>query len=97
MNDNYEQTLARLRGLIRNLITNDKLLEYGEIRKYLYTGCVKNSPQTLNKNKTFYIPHRPVCREDNATTKVRVLYDGSAHMPSFTSLTENAFHGDDLI
>ena len=33
---------------------------------------------TLDTNKKFYLPHKPVFREGTETTKLRVVYDESA-------------------
>ncbi len=32
-------------------------------------------------NVIHYLPHQPVVRDDKATTKLRMVYDGSSHSP----------------
>ena len=36
------------------------------------------APELADENKEFYLLHKPVCREDVETTKVRVIYVASA-------------------
>ncbi|CAK9799185.1 hypothetical protein ANTPLA_LOCUS1922 [Anthophora plagiata] len=60
---------------------------------------------SLQKNKTltmpgFYLPHHAVMKEDSITTKIRVVFDGSAKTSSGTSLNDALMVGptiqDDL-
>lgn len=98
LNDNHDQALARVKGLTKNLVRNSKLLEYDEaVRNYLNTGCAEKAPYVQTEGKTYFMPHRPVYREDKDTTKVRVVFDASAHPPGFASLNENLFSGENLI
>ena len=57
----------------------DKFKEYdGIIRSQLQQGIVEIAPEIADKNKEFYLTHKPVYREDAETTKVRVAYNASA-------------------
>jgi len=40
-----------------------------------------------------YLPHQPVIREDKATTKVRIVYDASAHAKGCKSLNNCLYRG----
>ena len=57
----------------------DKFKEYDDIvRSQLQEGIVEIAPEIADKNKEFYLTHKPVYREDAETTKVRVIYNASA-------------------
>ena len=45
---------------------------------------------------TTYLPHRPVIREDKASTKIRIVYDASAKNKG-PSLIESLYKGPCLI
>ena len=70
--------------LHERLKRNPELMEkYDEIMKeQLKTGVLEPVPEKDAENKegtVHVLPHHPVVREDKSTTKVRVVYDGSAH------------------
>ena len=44
-----------------------------------------------------YLPHREVLRTDRATTKLRVLYDGSSKQPRELSLNDVLCAGPNLL
>ena len=56
------------------------------IREQLEEGVVERAPSEA-MGKEFYLPHQVVVRENAETTKLRVVYDASAHThndaPSF--------------
>ena len=41
-------------------------------------GTIEKLPDSPTGNRVFYMPHKPVIREDAATTKVRMVLDASA-------------------
>lgn len=43
------------------------------------------------------MPHRPVYREDKETTKLRIVFDASAHAPNHLSLNDHLEVGDNLL
>ena len=83
--DNYDLSLKRLRGLIRRLKQNPVILrEYDVIIKdQIQKGMVELVEQPGNAERAervHYLPHHVVVHEDKDTTKVRVVYDASAHV-----------------
>ena len=83
LSDNYESCNGRLLSLHRKLSKQPKLLnEYDKIiRDQLDAGIVERVPEN-DKGRdsvgTHYSPHHPVIRQDKDTTKIRIVYDGSA-------------------
>ena len=81
--DHYNLCLKRLRGLLRRLQGDSKVLhEYDAIIKdQMQRGIVEivedDNPDE-DRGKVHYMPHHAVVRHDKDTTKVRVVYDGSA-------------------
>ena len=81
--DHYNLCLKRLRGLLRRLQGDSKVLhEYDAIIKdQMQRGMVEivedDNPDE-DRGKVHYMPHHAVVRHDKDTTKVRVVYDGSA-------------------
>ena len=87
----YSLSLTRLQYLQYRLIKDPKLLiEYDRIiQDQLQKGIIElvkeTQPENLNSSSTdsegkpvHYIPHHAVIRQERSTTKVRVVYDGSA-------------------
>ncbi|CAL1262171.1 unnamed protein product, partial [Larinioides sclopetarius] len=50
-----------------------------------------------NNAKVYYLPHRPVIREDHSTTKVRVVFDASSHAKDQFSLNDCLHTGHNLL
>ncbi|KAG5866658.1 hypothetical protein JTB14_018603 [Gonioctena quinquepunctata] len=97
LDHNFPGALARVKSLTSKLIRNSALFEYDSaVREYIKSGCaemigdVSVSSMDFPKNIThlYFMPHRPVYREDKTTTKLRVVFDASAHAPGFASLNE---------
>ena len=81
----YHLCESRLRSLHQRLRREPSLLsEYDNIiQEQLKTGIVEEVPAEDLKNdnntsRSHYLPHLAVVRKDRETTKVRVVYDGSA-------------------
>ena len=81
----YHLCESRLRSLHQRLRRERSLLsEYDNIiQEQLKTGIVEEVPAEDLKNdknttRSHYLPHLAVVRKDRETTKVRVVYDGSA-------------------
>ncbi|XP_046848070.1 uncharacterized protein LOC124441650 [Xenia sp. Carnegie-2017] len=81
INDDYELCHNRLRSLHRKLLKDPKNLEeYNNgISEQLAAGIVERVPASdKDRGKIHYLPHHCVIRKDKVTTKLRVVYDGSA-------------------
>jgi hypothetical protein len=81
---NYESCNSRLLSLHRKLRNQPNLLgEYNKIiQDQLEADIVErvseNESNSLNSIGTHYSPHHPVIQQDKDTTKIRIVYDGSA-------------------
>ena len=86
--DHYILSLNRLRSLHRHLLRDPPILnEYdcilqdqlsrGIIERVPESQVMSNNPQQTC-NMVHYLPHHGVVRQDHSTTKLRIVYDGSA-------------------
>ncbi len=79
---NYNQSFNQLKSLQRHLIKEPELAsEYDNIiQEQLNTNIIERVPEdgAIAENAVHYLPHHPVVRKDRATTKVRIVYNGSA-------------------
>lgn len=83
--NNYGMCEARLRSLHQKLrIKPEVFSEYDKnIKEQEQDGIVERAPvkhseSDLEAKRAHYSPHHAVVRKDRETTKVRVVYDGSA-------------------
>jgi hypothetical protein len=81
VNSNEQPSRKRLENVERKLSHNNKLeAEYRKIvTDQLEMGVVEKVPDTPSGDRVFYMPHKPVVRETASTTKVRMVFDGSAN------------------
>ena len=89
--DNFQLCQARLNSLMRRLRKNPKLLqEYNEIiRRQQAEGIVEDvNDEICEAGSVHYLPHREVVREEKDTTKIRIVYDGSAKVKNGISLND---------
>ena len=72
-------SLGRLSNLVKRLKRQPMLLEkYDEIiQEQLAEGIIEKVTDEP-KGKEFYIPHKPVMRESAESTKIRIVFNGSA-------------------
>ena len=86
--DHYVLSLNHLRSLHRCLLRDPPILnEYdcilqdqlsrGIIERVPESQVMSNNPQQTY-NMVHYLPHHGVVRQDHSTTKLRIVYDGSA-------------------
>ncbi|XP_061705654.1 uncharacterized protein LOC133516653 [Cydia pomonella] len=94
-----EIAIKRLKALERKF-TKDKVLKerYTEvINEYLQLGHMVPVPnQEISKERSAYLPHHAVVREDKITTKVRVVFDASCKNEDGVSLNDNLMVGPTL-
>ena len=77
---NKQARRGRLANVERKL-SKDRILKekYEEIvKEQLDEGVIETAPQMPTGERTFYMPHKPVIREDTTTTKIRMVCDTSA-------------------
>ena len=81
--------MRRLRSLWTKLSQNPKLLsEYNEtVKTKLQDGIIEIADNKNIQDLVHYLPHQPVIIPNKTTTKLRVVYDASAHTSS-ASLNE---------
>ena len=77
--NNKMESLGQLSNLVKRLKRQPMLLEkYDEIiQEQLAEGIIENVTDEP-KGKEFYKPHKPVIRESAESTKIRIVFDGSA-------------------
>ncbi len=91
--------MKRLSGLLRRLKRDPKVLqEYdATIKDQIRRGIVetvKDDDHDADRGNVHYMPHHAVVRRDKDTTKIRVVYDGSARSdgPSLNDCLHACWH-----
>ncbi|XP_055632633.1 uncharacterized protein LOC129773104 [Toxorhynchites rutilus septentrionalis] len=88
--------LRRFESLERKLEKNPDLrLQYNAfMQEYISLGHMQAVEETVDDARaTYYLPHHPVFNDKSSTTKVRVVFDGSAKMSSGHSLNDTLLVG----
>ncbi|XP_058840273.1 uncharacterized protein LOC131695773 [Topomyia yanbarensis] len=91
LGESKANALRRFEYLERRLERNSELkVEYHRfMQEYIDLGHMQPSELTETKGaKSFYLPHHPVIKEASTTTKVRVVFDGSAKTSTGFSLND---------
>lgn len=80
LDTNEQQSRRRLYSVNRKLDKTPELKkEYDNIvKQQLSDGVVEEAPETPTGQRTYYMPHKPVVRQNATTTKVRMVFDASA-------------------
>ena len=80
LSNHYQLCLNRLKLLQKKLLKNSGILdEYHQvIQDQLEKGIIERVSMQHPGKVNHYMPHHPVIRRERSTTKVRVVYDGSA-------------------
>ena len=91
---------TRLKGLERRFANDiDLANQYeAEIQDLIDKGRAKKieEDQEPNDRNVWYLPHHPVIRKDKTTTKMRIVFDGSAKGPEKISLNDTLLPGPAL-
>ncbi|XP_075150736.1 uncharacterized protein LOC142224837 [Haematobia irritans] len=66
-----------------------------EKRLYYLTKVVQ--PTQIQPERVYYMPHKPVYREDKTTSKLRIVFDASSSDNESTSLNEHLSSVDNLV
>lgn len=87
------QAISRFMSIERKLQSNSDLKnEYVTfMREYIdlnHMEELSENDSKLSPDKYFYLPHHPVVKESSLTTKVRVVFDGSAKTSTCISLND---------
>ncbi|GFY15810.1 integrase catalytic domain-containing protein [Trichonephila clavipes] len=79
-----------------NVITSCS--EYKDvIDDYVREGIVeRTSCDSLLDSQGFYLPHHAVIRSDKTTSRIRIVFDGSAHENGQSSLNQSLYTGPNL-
>ncbi|XP_067613899.1 uncharacterized protein [Eurosta solidaginis] len=100
--NSFECALKRLQATERRLASNpDIKLQYlNFMADYLTLDHMEKVPhEEISKsfNECYYLPHHPVFKTDSTTTKLRVVFDGSARSGSHPSLNDTLLIGPPLL
>ncbi|GFX63419.1 DUF1758 domain-containing protein [Trichonephila clavipes] len=95
------KTVARKRfeGLVRRFKCDHELFyEYKDvIDDYVREGIVeRTSCDSLLDSQGFYLPHHAVIRSDKTTSRIRIVFNGSAHEDGQSSLNQSLYTGPNL-
>ncbi|XP_064472440.1 uncharacterized protein LOC135386465 [Ornithodoros turicata] len=97
--DNRTIAEARLLSQLRRLRDQPHLLQqyHDTISEYFSEGHAEEVPNMSSRpSNLYYLPHHAVIRQDAVTTKVRVVFDASSHMPGELSLNQVLHKGPNL-
>ena len=75
--------VKRVKSLVNRFQLDPELLQKYIVilRHQLEKGMIERvDNSTLTNTRKYYLPHHPVLTPSKATTKVRIVYDGSAKM-----------------
>ncbi|XP_037924408.1 uncharacterized protein LOC119660102 [Hermetia illucens] len=92
-----------LKGLRRSLVKlsedPEKLRQYDEIiREMISSGVAEICDEAKKTNeRTYFMPHRPVYREERETTKTRIVFNASARSGGNPSLNDLLWSGPNLL
>ncbi|GFT70580.1 DUF1758 domain-containing protein [Trichonephila clavipes] len=100
LSDNFSLAKRRLGSLMRKM-QRDKVLysEYCKVLKnYLDEGIIEKVTNLFipTNNPVFYLPHQVIIKNESFTTKLRLVFDASAHEEKQLSLNDCLFHGVNL-
>ena len=96
---NEVQNRKRLKNIERKLEKDPALKEtYQEIvTDQLNQGIIEKASEVATGERVFYLPRKPVCRENASTTKTRMVFDCSARpSPMSNSINECMYTGPAL-
>ena len=101
LKNNKAQALNRLRKQYGRMANQPELLQsyhkvFEEWEEYGFIEEVQENELEPTDGTVFYLPHRPVVREDHTSTKVRPVFDGSAKDENGLSLNDCLHTGPKL-
>ena len=96
---NEQPSRRRLFNVNKKLVKDENLKrEYEKIiEDQLDSGVIERVPERPTGERVYYMPHKPVVRQDASTTKVRMVFDASSKPhPMANSINECMFTGPPL-
>ncbi|XP_060520808.1 uncharacterized protein LOC132698632 [Cylas formicarius] len=95
LGDSREMALRRFYSLERKFARDKQLhIDYCEyMREYEQVGHMTQVSEDITNERCYYLPHHAVKNEGSSTTRLRVVYDGSAQSDSGVSLNDLQFSG----
>ena len=99
LNNNKSGSLGHLKSHLRQLKQNRELFKtYDQvIRDDLVDNVIENVSENQSENlKEYFLPQRPVIRQNEASTKLRVVYDALATSEPVYSLNHCLKRGPSL-
>ena len=85
---NEAQSRVRLNSLFRRMSPSVKESYEAIINEQLDMGITEEAPTQPTGSRTFYMPHKPVIRDNATSTRVRLVFDASAK-PSLEAFSVN--------
>ncbi|XP_077560569.1 uncharacterized protein LOC144175361 [Haemaphysalis longicornis] len=100
LSDNRAVAEKRFRSLTKRLNRAPELMERydTEMRRLIDDGVAEEAPTDPHdgNQRTYYMPHQPVLRDNSTTTKLRIVFDASSHSTDANSLNDNLDSGPNL-
>ncbi|XP_011858502.1 PREDICTED: uncharacterized protein LOC105556050 [Vollenhovia emeryi] len=97
LSDNKEIAVKRLEMSIKRLKSDNLFEDYCRVlEEWAEEGIIEPVPPTEVDNHSYYLPHRPVLKE-NSTTRLRPVFDASARGKDSPSLNQCLEIGPNLI
>ncbi|XP_015122234.1 uncharacterized protein LOC107044737 [Diachasma alloeum] len=95
LGNSRESARKRFKSLLRKFQRNPELeKQYTAVmQEYIDLGHMSETLEDAQAEKGFYLPHHAVVKETSLTTKVRVVFDGSAKGENSLSLNDTLMVG----
>ena len=93
--DNYKLSWTRLQTLKRKLNKNPELLKaYDDVfKEQLKSGIIDEVGDSVEIGNVMYLPHRSVIKNNEQSTKLRIVFDASAKLLGENSLNDVLYRG----
>ena len=96
INNNFLLAKRRLENLVKSLKSKDLFDRYQQVfDDYVEKNYIERV--TDSNSGRFHLPHHAVLKEERSTTKVRIVFDGSASSCNSISLNESLYKGPSLV
>ena len=95
LDSNLNRATKRYENLEKSFKQQDGLREKyaGAMQEFIDAGDIEEVTTEGTPGRTFYLPHRAVIKMDKATSKVRIVFDGSAKAANGVSLNDCLLKG----